>query len=433
MTLPWTTAQAFDFATIANQYQSWLNDCGMFVAMAHGYGGSGWDTAADQGAAAGVNSNSSQAPIGSIHFWAEEGSWTAGDGHVAIDAGNGQIYSNDLQVQGEIHLSPFTAPVTQWGLVYMGWAAPNAHTFANSWGTNPYWSPPATPTPTPTPAPSGGGVSVPSTMYDAVTVDNIPSGAKMVAYYVDGNYANGTAMKARFPGAVYVPITIGNTAANGIGVGAVLDVETGDATAADAVEWCLNYSGSNKDLVVYCNTSTWPSVRSAFQSANVTEPNYWVAQYDNNPSIPSGAIAKQYASSNYDTSSVASWPGHASPAPTPVPTPTPAPAPKPTPKPTPTPTPPENDVALTSEDVQNVAAAVVAAFEGPSRDQLSFATVYWLAHAYANTVPNNSTVGVVQQAAALQAALNQREAATAAQLAALQAEVAALSAKVSNA
>lgn len=152
MSLPWPVYAALQFAAVANQYQNWQNECGSFVAHAFGFGGSGYATAAAQGQAVGVNGNHSSAPIGSLHFWTEQGSWSAGAGHIAIDAGNGNIWSNDLQVNGEIHLSPFTGPVNQWGLVYMGWHAPNAAGFAQSWGTNPYFTPPA-PKPTPPPVP----------------------------------------------------------------------------------------------------------------------------------------------------------------------------------------------------------------------------------------------------------------------------------------
>ena len=45
---------------------------------------------------------------------------------------------------------------------------------------------------------------------------------------------------------------------------------------------------------MYCSLSTWPAVRSAFSSAGVDEPHYWIAHYDGDPTIPDGAIAKQY-------------------------------------------------------------------------------------------------------------------------------------------
>jgi hypothetical protein len=145
-------------------------------------------------------------------------------------------------------------------------------------------------------------------MYDAVAPSNIPASATMVAGYADGRYANMSQLKARFPHATVVSIAVHHTTA-----AQVLDVERGDATPPEAVLWCTQTMArtSNKELTVYCNSSTWPQVRAAFQAARVTEPNYWIAQYDNNPRIPDSAVAKQYASNKgFDTSVVAGhWPG----------------------------------------------------------------------------------------------------------------------------
>lgn len=146
------------------------------------------------------------------------------------------------------------------------------------------------------------------TMYDAVTSSNIPAGAALVAGYADGWYANIPAMRARFPHATVVTIAVRWTTR-----AQVLDVETGDATPAQAVQWCTQTMAdvANDRLTVYCNTSTWPAVRAAFRAAGVSEPQYWVAEYDNDPAIPAGAVAKQWADRGpYDLSSVADyWPG----------------------------------------------------------------------------------------------------------------------------
>ncbi|OIJ63882.1 hypothetical protein WN71_031220 [Streptomyces mangrovisoli] len=145
-------------------------------------------------------------------------------------------------------------------------------------------------------------------MYDAVTPSNIPATATMVAGYADGKYANIPQLKARFPHATVVSIAVHHTTA-----AQVLDVEPGCSSAREAVLWCTQTMAhtSNKELTVYCNTSTWPTVRAAFRAARVTEPNYWVAQYDNKPHIPDSAVAKQYASNKkFDTSVVSGhWPG----------------------------------------------------------------------------------------------------------------------------
>ncbi|MFF4160636.1 hypothetical protein [Streptomyces sp. NPDC001678] len=146
------------------------------------------------------------------------------------------------------------------------------------------------------------------TMYDAVTPSKIPRDAKMVAGYVDGQFANLGEMATRFPHATRVSIAISHkTKAQ------VLDVEDGAADPEGAVQWCTQTMAttSNKNLTVYCNASTLPEVRAAFHKHGVTEPNYWVAQFDGVPSIPDGAIAKQYENtSGFDKSVVADhWPG----------------------------------------------------------------------------------------------------------------------------
>lgn len=155
-------------------------------------------------------------------------------------------------------------------------------------------------------------------MYDSVSPGDIPAGALMVAGYTDGLYANIPAMKARFPHATVVSIAVRHTSR-----AQVLDVENGDATPAQAVDWLTQTMADldNGHLTIYCNMSVWPTVRAAIQAAGVTEPQYWVARYDNDPTIPAGAIAKQYQgdTNGYDKSVVADyWPG-VDPAPTPRP------------------------------------------------------------------------------------------------------------------
>lgn len=144
-------------------------------------------------------------------------------------------------------------------------------------------------------------------MFDAIVSGNPPPGARLYAGYDDGAWPDAAALAARFPGATVVRVTVSADDNQG----QVLDVENGDATPAQAVGWAVRRRAAGADPTVYCNTSTWPAVRAAFHSAGVAEPHYWIAQYDGDPTIPDGAVAKQYASNDaYDTSSVAEyWPG----------------------------------------------------------------------------------------------------------------------------
>lgn len=161
-------------------------------------------------------------------------------------------------------------------------------------------------------------------MYDSVNPASIPADATMVAGYVDGHYANMTAMAARFPHATLVPIAVFPSTDDGL----VLDVETGDATPVQAPGWVVKRRSHGVDPTVYCNTDTWPAVRRAFAAAGVPEPHYWIAQYDGVATIPAGAVAKQYRETDaWDASIVADyWPG-VDPAPAPAPRPALTPAP----------------------------------------------------------------------------------------------------------
>lgn len=149
------------------------------------------------------------------------------------------------------------------------------------------------------------------TMYDSVTVNAIPLGAAMVGGYVDGLYANMNAMKARFPKAVHVEIAVSSHT----DAGHVLDVETGNATPAESVSWVQTRRRAGADPSVYCNSSVLPAVVAAFHAAGVAAPHFWVAHWDNAPTLINGAVAKQYANPTftgheYDLSVVADyWPG----------------------------------------------------------------------------------------------------------------------------
>lgn len=147
------------------------------------------------------------------------------------------------------------------------------------------------------------------TMYDGVDASRLPVSAQLVAGYVDGLYKWSDADWARFPSSVKVRVAVFSNTNDGH----ALDVEPGNATPAQSVDWVLMRRGSGFDPTVYMNLSTWPTVRAAFQARGVAEPHYWVASYDDVAAIPSGAIAKQYYNNDaagYDLSVVADlWPG----------------------------------------------------------------------------------------------------------------------------
>ncbi|MBS2962909.1 hypothetical protein KGA66_07635 [Actinocrinis puniceicyclus] len=157
------------------------------------------------------------------------------------------------------------------------------------------------------------------TMYDGVDASLLPTSAELVGGYVDGLYRWSAANWTRFPDAVKVRIAVFPTTNDGH----VLDVEPGNATPAESVDWVLMRRHAGVDPTVYMSYSTWPQLRSAFQARGVAEPHYWVALYDGVATIPAGAVAKQYYNNNqlgYDLSVVADhWPG-VDPSPIAVPT-----------------------------------------------------------------------------------------------------------------
>ena len=157
------------------------------------------------------------------------------------------------------------------------------------------------------------------TMYDGVTATRLPVSAAVVGGYVDGLYKWSAADWARFPRSVKVRIAV-FAATND---GHVLDVEPGNATPAQSVDWVLMRRRAGVDPTVYMNSSTWSTVRAEFTSRRIAEPHYWVAAYDDKAVIPAGAIGKQYYNNDtlgYDLSVVADyWPGvDARPTPSPA-------------------------------------------------------------------------------------------------------------------
>jgi len=145
------------------------------------------------------------------------------------------------------------------------------------------------------------------TMYDSITASNLPTGGDLYAGYVDGRWPNADAIGARFPGRTVVRIA--TSASTNAGV--VGDGPPDNGTWTAWVQWTVRRRAAGADPTVYTNSSSWSAGIQAFKEAGVAEPHWWIAHYDGDPTIPSGAVAKQYASNDsYDTSSVADyWPG----------------------------------------------------------------------------------------------------------------------------
>lgn len=153
--------------------------------------------------------------------------------------------------------------------------------------------------------------------------------APKVAYYVDGRYAWSPAEIALFPHADHVTIAV-RASTN---AGDVLDVETGDATPAEAAGWITaRHAAGLYRPTVYCSESVVPAVRAATGHLILgRDYDIWVAHYDGSqaPPVPPGLpaasyAAKQYlATSGWDKSVVydPGWPHRQPDHPAPVPAP----------------------------------------------------------------------------------------------------------------
>lgn len=167
------------------------------------------------------------------------------------------------------------------------------------------------------------------TMRDSTTPDAIPlPGTDIAAGYSDGDYANLTALAARFPHIPRVAIDV-----NGSDPAAdVRDWETGDK-AGSLEQWVIDHNQhtGKKDAVIYCNRDTLPEVRQ-LTGSQILAVDYWlwVATLDGTVIMPGpddlahgtypGVIACQdKGQGSYDDSLVfAAWWKPAGPPPPPL-------------------------------------------------------------------------------------------------------------------
>ena len=101
----------------------WYRSCLALVANAYGWGYSGVATAGQHALllkrAGKLNTSRTNIPRGAVVWWTNSGA-----GHVAVYAGNGQIYSNDAVTPGQVSKVAWDLPEKQWGQHFEGWSAP---------------------------------------------------------------------------------------------------------------------------------------------------------------------------------------------------------------------------------------------------------------------------------------------------------------------
>jgi len=122
--LPNSMPQAENYALGQSMHSSmnWHNKCDHFVGAAYGLNASGYTTAAAHwaGIPAGYK-GSGTPPAGALVFW-----HTGPDGHVALSAGGGQVWSTDFVRDGHVDLTHVSDITKHWG-GYLGWSYPYFH------------------------------------------------------------------------------------------------------------------------------------------------------------------------------------------------------------------------------------------------------------------------------------------------------------------
>ena len=143
-------------------------------------------------------------------------------------------------------------------------------------------------------------------MADSVTPANLPQGFDVYAGYCDGLYNDVLQIKAMFPGKPVLAFTVFATDI----IGDYLDVESGDATPAEAPAWIAKMRlAGHPDPGVYCSEALWTTVKGEFQTQGVIEPPYIIAAYPGpGPVMIPGAIGHQWIDHGpYDESVVADY------------------------------------------------------------------------------------------------------------------------------
>jgi peptidoglycan hydrolase-like protein with peptidoglycan-binding domain len=120
-------------------------------------------------------------------------------------------------------------------------------------------------------------------LFDDVNAALVPSGAEYVAYYVDGEFGNYNAVKARFPNAVLVSIAV-----NPKDDADALDVEQFDATIGDVYFWLKRQLARGVERpVIYISGGRVDSMMLTMNANGFQRIEYriWTAHYTGSPHI----------------------------------------------------------------------------------------------------------------------------------------------------
>src|SRR5262249_24382035 len=130
------------------------------------------------------------------------------------------------------------------------------------------------------------------TMYDAVTVSNIPPTPQAVAGYVDGKFPTYATIRARFPRAKHLSIAVFPS-----DNADCLDIEVGDARPDQAGAWVKRQKALGiKLIVLYFSVSNKPAVEASLRANGIARSSVklWGAHYTGIPHIEPGYDAIKY-------------------------------------------------------------------------------------------------------------------------------------------
>jgi hypothetical protein len=139
------------------------------------------------------------------------------------------------------------------------------------------------------------------TMYDSVTIDEIPAAPHAVAAYINGKYANADAARERFPHARILTISVeGDVAAD------CYDIENGDYNPADAPRLLkIAQDAGIWRPCFYADLSNMPAVKIALKGTVRTDIRLWVAAYAGTSlSDAAGLLAQGYDAHQFETNAL---------------------------------------------------------------------------------------------------------------------------------
>lgn len=157
--------------------------------------------------------------------------------------------------------------------------------------------------------------------YDAIDPSKLPSDGDGYLGYDDGNWPDADAIAKLFPNKPVFMITVNPNDNKGV----IGDGPPDNGTWQQWVGWVVKRRVAGEDPWLNTNQSNWTAGKLAFELAKVTEPHWWIAKYDNDPTLIPGSPMKQYKTvvNEYDVSSAADYLPGLDPKPTSTPTSTP--------------------------------------------------------------------------------------------------------------